>query len=77
MTRRTGREPYGCSNAARKPGYWAQARKYRPDGSFTIVLEYIADTMSTGCKYDAAADDLRCTGCLKAETNDVMRGVLR
>jgi hypothetical protein len=65
MTRRTGREPYGCSNAMRNPGYWAQARKYRPDGSFTIGLEYIADTMSTECKYDATASDPRCVGCLK------------
>jgi hypothetical protein len=63
MTRRTGREPYGCSNAVRSPGYWVMTRKYRPDGSFTMGQEYIVDVMSTGCHYDARASDLRCAVC--------------
>lgn len=69
MTRRTGREPYGCSNAVRRPGYWVMVRQYRSSGLFEMVQQYVYDEMSHGCRYDATKTDPRCDGCRKSGEN--------
>jgi hypothetical protein len=61
MTKRTGREPYGCANKERKPGYWVKERSYLPDGRFEYVDRYIEDVMTKTCQqFELRKIDLRC-----------------
>lgn len=63
MTKRTGKEPYGCSNKQRKDGYWTAARDYLQDGTFCMRLKYIKNTLSKQCNYDQRRADPRCVTC--------------
>jgi hypothetical protein len=62
--RTVGKDRYeACMAKARKPGYWAPTRHYRPDGSFTIGTEYVEDKMSQECRNFYLWDTPACAGC--------------
>lgn len=64
ITKRTGSEPYSCSNSKREHGYWTMIRRFNTDGSYSMSSYYIVDNMSKDCKYDHK-NDPRCSGCVK------------
>ena len=61
-------DPYGCHSKSTGPlranGYYAPDRRYKPDGTFYIVQEFIRHVTSTSCRNFYIWDtDPRCFGC--------------
>ena len=46
----TGTEPYGCSSAIQKDGYWIQERAYRKDGTYVMRDRFVPHRMSKDCR---------------------------
>lgn len=62
-TKITSNYRYGCHNGLRtSPGYYAEDRQYKTDGTFVRVLRFIENKMSRDCKYDNPRDQ-HCEGC--------------
>jgi len=73
-------KPYGChSRKGMGAGYYAPDRRYRPDGTYHLVLTFIPHAMSTSCRSFYLWDtDPRCKGCTAekdTEYADKMRGI--
>jgi hypothetical protein len=77
ITIRSGTEPWGCHNRTRSAGYFAPARIYADDGSFTLGTQYIEDTLSTECRADASLSDPRCAGCIHRGSGEAYNEQIR
>lgn len=72
-TRISSDDPYGCSNAKRKHGYWTYQRTYYEDGSFSMGYSYIEDVMSRLCRSMRRAVDPRCGSCKRESDEEYLR----